>query len=155
MQRAVDVDISPAMIERARELAADLGNVEFVIGDSEHLPFPEATFTTVICSSSFHHYPDAAQALREMARVLVPGGRLVIAEPDADLVLVRIADRALRRLDRSHGRIYRSGELAALARAAGFDDVASSPSVAAATCSSAVAAANSSHSAATKKAPPS
>lgn len=127
VQRAVGVDISPAMIERARELAAGLGNVEFVVGDSEHLPFSEATFTTVMCSSSFHHYPDAAQALREMARVLVPGGRLVIAEPDADLILVRIADRVLRWLDRSHVRIYRGVELAALARAAGFDDAASSP----------------------------
>ncbi len=115
------------MIERARELAADLGNVEFVVGDSEHLPFPEETFTAVMCSSSFHHYPDADQALREMARVLVPGGRLAIAEPDADLALVRIADRVLRRVDRSHVRIYRSAELTALARAAGFDDAASSP----------------------------
>jgi ubiquinone/menaquinone biosynthesis C-methylase UbiE len=129
VERAVGVDISTGMIERARELAADLGNVEFIVGDSEQLPFPDGTFTAVLCSSSFHHYPDPARALGEMARVLARGGRLVIAEPDADLALVRIADRVLRRVDRSHVRLYRGAELAALARAAGFDDAATSPLV--------------------------
>jgi ubiquinone/menaquinone biosynthesis C-methylase UbiE len=127
VERAVGVDISTGMIERARELAADLGNVELVVGDSEQLPFHDDTFTAVMCSSSFHHYPDPAQALREMARVLVRGGRLVIAEPDADLALVRIADRLLRRVDRSHVSLYRGAELAALARAAGFDDATTRP----------------------------
>jgi ubiquinone/menaquinone biosynthesis C-methylase UbiE len=127
VERAVGVDISTGMIERARELAAGLGNVEFIVGDSEQLPFPEETFTAVMCSSSFHHYPDPAQALGEMARVLTRGGRLVIAEPNADLALVRIADRVLRRVDRSHVRLYRGAELAALARAAGFDDAATRP----------------------------
>jgi ubiquinone/menaquinone biosynthesis C-methylase UbiE len=127
VERAVGVDISTGMIERARELAAGLGNVEFIVGDSEQLPFPDETFTAVMCSSSFHHYPDPAQALGEMARVLTCGGRLVIAEPNADLALVRIADRVLRRVDRSHVRLYRGAELAALACAAGFDDAATRP----------------------------
>jgi ubiquinone/menaquinone biosynthesis C-methylase UbiE len=127
VERAVGVDISTGMIERARELAAGLDNVEFIVGDSEQLPFPDEAFTAVMCSSSFHHYPDPAQALGEMARVLVRGGRVVIADPDADLALVRIADRVLRRVDRSHVRLYRGAELAALARAAGFDDAATSP----------------------------
>lgn len=127
VERAVGVDISTGMIERARELAAGLGNVEFVVGDSERLPFPDETFTAVMCSSSFHHYPDPTQAVGEMARVLTRGGRLVIAEPNADLALVRIADRVLRRVDRSHVRLYRGAELVALACAAGFDDAATRP----------------------------
>jgi ubiquinone/menaquinone biosynthesis C-methylase UbiE len=127
VERAVGVDISTQMIERAHALAAGLGNVEFIVADSEQLPFPDGTFTAVMCSSSFHHYPDPAKALREMARVLTRGGRLVIADPDADLALVRIADRVLRRVDRSHVRLYRGAEFAALARAAGFDDAATSP----------------------------
>ena len=126
-RRAVGVDISTGMIERARELAADLDNVEFIVGDSEQLPFPDDTFSAVMCSSSFHHYPDPAQALAEMARVLAPDGRVVIAEPDGDLALVRIADRLLRRFDRSHVRIYRATDLTALARRAGFADAATRP----------------------------
>jgi hypothetical protein len=58
-----------------------------------------------------------------MARVLAPGGRVVFAEPSGDSLLARIADRLLRRLDASHVRLYRSGELRALVSAAGFIEV--------------------------------
>jgi ubiquinone/menaquinone biosynthesis C-methylase UbiE len=127
VDRAVGVDLSLVMIERARELAAGVANAEFVVGDSEQLPFPNETFTAVLCSSSFHHYPNPGRALGEMARVLATGGRLVIAEPNADLFAVRVADRLLRRLDRSHVGIYRSRELATLAHAAGLEDVMTRP----------------------------
>lgn len=124
VERSVGVDSSPAMIERARALAARLPAAEFLVGDSEQLPFEAASFTALLCSSSFHHYPAPGRALAEMARVLVPGGRLVIAEPSADLSAVRLADRLLRRLDRGHVRLYRSGELLELLRGAGFEALA-------------------------------
>jgi ubiquinone/menaquinone biosynthesis C-methylase UbiE len=123
VERAVGLDISPAMISRARELAAGLAGVEFVVGESAQLPFPDEAFTAVMCSSSFHHYPDPGRALGEMARVLAPGGRVVLAEPSGDILLSRIADRLLRRFDASHVRLYRSGELRALVNAAGFIEV--------------------------------
>jgi predicted TPR repeat methyltransferase len=44
-QRAVGVDISPVMIRRAAALASEIANVEFVVGDSEALPFPDGAFT--------------------------------------------------------------------------------------------------------------
>jgi SAM-dependent methyltransferase len=115
------------MIHRARQLAAGLSGVEFVVGDSEHLPFPDASFTALLCSSSFHHYPHPAEALAEMARVLRPSGRVVIADPNGDLRAVRIADRVLHRLDASHIHLYRSAELEDLAKSAGFADVAITP----------------------------
>ena len=110
------------MIRRAGELASGLSNVEFVVADSEALPFPDATFTAVLCTASFHHYPDPQRALAEMRRVLDRGGRLVIADGMADLLSARIADRILRRVDRGHVRLYRTGELAALLRGAGFSE---------------------------------
>jgi ubiquinone/menaquinone biosynthesis C-methylase UbiE len=119
-ERAVGVDIAPAMIERARELAGGLPNLELVVGDSEALPFGDGAFTSLLCSSSFHHYPDPGRALSELRRVLVPGGRLALAEPTADIFLARLADRLLRRLDRSHVRLYPSAELVRLVRSAGF-----------------------------------
>ena len=59
------------MIQRARELASVLSNAEFVIADSEALPFPDATFTAVLCTASFHHYPNPHKALAEMRRAEV------------------------------------------------------------------------------------
>jgi ubiquinone/menaquinone biosynthesis C-methylase UbiE len=119
-ERAVGVDISPEMIRRAHALAEGLPNVEFVLGDSEALPFADASFTALLCTASFHHYPNPRQAVAEMARVLETDGRLVIADGAADLLTARIADAILRRLDRSHIRLYRSDELAAFLRDAGF-----------------------------------
>jgi ubiquinone/menaquinone biosynthesis C-methylase UbiE len=120
--RAVGADISPEMIRRAAELASGLPNVEFVVADSEALPFPDAAFTAVLCTASFHHYPNPARALAEMARVL-GHGRIVIADGTADRLAARVVDALLRRLDRSHIRLYRSNELAAMLRTAGFADI--------------------------------
>jgi ubiquinone/menaquinone biosynthesis C-methylase UbiE len=111
VERAVGVDISSEMIRHADELAASLPNVEFVVGDSEALPLPDGAFTAVLCTASFHHYPNPERALAEMARVLDRNGRLAIADGVRDLWTARIADALLRRFDRSHIRLYRSDEL--------------------------------------------
>src|SRR5262249_6653029 len=122
-ERAVGVDIAPEMIRRASELASEVANVEFVVADSEKLPFPDAAFTAVLCTASFHHYPNPRRALAEMGRVLDLGGRLAIADGVGDRIAARIADAILRRLDRSHVRLYRIEELAGLLRDAGFSDL--------------------------------
>jgi ubiquinone/menaquinone biosynthesis C-methylase UbiE len=124
VDRAVGVDLAPAMVARARELAAGWPRAEFVVGDSEQLPFPSGAFTALLCTSSFHHYPDPRRALAEMARVLTAGGRLVLADGTADRLAARIADRLLRRFDRGHVRLYRSAELIELLCTAGFDEIA-------------------------------
>ena len=124
VERSVGADLSPEMIARARELAAGIPAAEFVVSDSESLPFPTAAFTALLCSSSFHHYPNATAALAEMARVLEPGGRIAIADGVGDRLVARVADRILRRVDHSHIRLYGSAELVELVAAAGFTDVA-------------------------------
>jgi ubiquinone/menaquinone biosynthesis C-methylase UbiE len=124
VERAVGVDLAPEMIERARQLAAGIERVEFVVGDSERLPFPDATFTAVLCTASFHHYPNPRQALAEMARIVAPAGRLALADGTSDLRVARAADAIMRLLDRSHVRLYRTHELLDLIREAGFDSVA-------------------------------
>jgi ubiquinone/menaquinone biosynthesis C-methylase UbiE len=123
VERAVGVDLAPKMVARATELAGELPGAEFVVGDSEHLPFPDGAFTALLCSSSFHHYPEPRLALAEMARVLAPGGRLVLADGAGDSRLARIADRLLRRFDRSHVRLYPSAELVELVGAASFEQI--------------------------------
>lgn len=102
----VGIDITPGMIRRGREVAAERGarNAAFVLGDVARLPFPDGAFQRVISRRAFHHFIDARAVLREMARVCARGGAVVIedqaalASPEAAETMTRI-DR-LR--DRSH-----------------------------------------------------
>ncbi len=119
----ISVDLSPEMIRQAVHLADGIENVRFEVADSEHLPFGGGEFTTVLCSNSFHHYPNPLPAVREMARVLAAGGRLVIGDACADLVTARIADRFLRRFEPGHVRLYRSLELGSFLHRAGLTQV--------------------------------
>ena len=77
---AVGVDRSAAMVRRARTLAGALQGTAFVVADAGHLPFPAGSFTAVLSTSALRHFGDPAWAVREMARVLRPGGRMVVAD---------------------------------------------------------------------------
>jgi ubiquinone/menaquinone biosynthesis C-methylase UbiE len=119
----VGVDLAPEMIRRATELARAVENVRFLVADSEQLPFGDGAFTAVLCSNSFHHYPDPLRAVREMGRVLASGGRLVIGDACADLRTARIADVVLRRIEPGHVRLYGSSELGSFLQRAGVSRV--------------------------------
>jgi len=87
------VDISPEMIDLARQRSASLGlsNIEFLEGRAEELPAPTGGFDAVLASLSLMYVIDRAAAAREIARVLRPGGRFVAAvwggPEEADIVL--------------------------------------------------------------------
>jgi ubiquinone/menaquinone biosynthesis C-methylase UbiE len=119
----VGIDLSPGMIGRAEELGNDLDNLRFQVGDAEDLPFGDGEFTAVLCSNSFHHYPDPVGAVRQMVRVLDAKGRLVVGDAWSDLVMARVADRFLRRFEPGHVRLYRSAELGSFLLGAGLSDV--------------------------------
>ena len=72
------LDITPRMIEVAN--AKKLPGVRFVVGDCEDLPFEEAAFDAVICSNSFHHYPNPQKFFDSVSRDLRPGGRLILQD---------------------------------------------------------------------------
>jgi SAM-dependent methyltransferase len=80
---AVGIEISDTQLERARAKAG--GPESYSVGRGESLPFPDAMADAVLYMNSFHHLPvDAmAAALREAARVLKPGGQLILIEPIA------------------------------------------------------------------------
>ena len=77
------VGVDPAMqmhrLAQKRSREADLA-VELMGLSAEHLPTADASFDTVVCTYTLCSIPDAAQALREMRRVLVPGGKLLFCE---------------------------------------------------------------------------
>lgn len=60
--------------------AKNLSHTEFVVGDCEHLPFAEESFDAVICSNSFHHYPNPQDFFNSVYRVLRKGGRLILRD---------------------------------------------------------------------------
>jgi len=74
------LDISEGMIRVANEKMADGERMTFTVGDSEKLPFDDASFDVVTCSNSFHHYPKPDVVLGEFLRVLAPGGRAMIVD---------------------------------------------------------------------------
>jgi SAM-dependent methyltransferase len=73
-------DVSPGMLDIAVEQAAAQGldNVAFQVADMEALPFPEASFDRVTCRLGIMFSPDHDLALREMLRVLKPGGKVAL-----------------------------------------------------------------------------
>jgi ubiquinone biosynthesis O-methyltransferase len=75
------IDPDPAMLAAARSHAAAAGvRAEFLEGRVEQLPFPDASVEVIVSVTVLCFVPDAAGAVREMARVLRPGGRLVLGE---------------------------------------------------------------------------
>jgi ubiquinone/menaquinone biosynthesis C-methylase UbiE len=80
------IDAAPAMIRAARAASAD-DRLRFVAGAAERLPWPAATFDLVVSTTSFDHWADQQAGLAECARVLAPGGRLVLADLFSVLLL--------------------------------------------------------------------
>src|SRR3989440_7329014 len=81
-RQATGIDLTPAMIDKAREhaAAAGLANVAWHIGNVLPLPFPDRAFSIVVSRFAFHHFPDPLAVLREMARVATRPARIVVAD---------------------------------------------------------------------------
>ena len=97
--KAIGVDMTPEMLEKARANAvtfrerSGLANVEFLEGQIEAIPLPDASVDVVLSNCVLNLSPDQAQVWKEIARVLRPGGRVSIS----DMVLLRPLPEAVRR----------------------------------------------------------
>jgi arsenite methyltransferase len=80
--RVTGIDMTPAMLAKARAAAAEMGltNVEFVEGEAERLPFGDESFDAVVSNGVIDLIPDKDAVFAELNRVLVPGGRIQVAD---------------------------------------------------------------------------
>jgi SAM-dependent methyltransferase len=123
--RVIGVDMTHEMLKKARDNAAKVGaaNVEFRLGELEHLPIGDNTVDVILSNCVINLVPDKAQVFREAFRVLKPGGRLAISDVvnivplPSDLA----ADRAL--LCGCVGGAAPAGDVETWLQAAGFHDV--------------------------------
>lgn len=123
------VDFTPAILARARATAEKDGirNLAVVLGDARQLPFADASIDVAVTSYSLHHILDPQRVIKEMARVLVHGGRAGVLDmivPD-DTAAADLRNRIEVARDPSHARAMPTSELIAMFRAAGLRVIAS------------------------------
>ncbi len=120
--RVVGLDLTPEMLDQARRLAAERGvaNVEWVVGDAQQLPFPDASFDLYTVRAAPHHFPDLDVALREAFRVLKPQGRAVFVDCSPPPAAREVLHQVEMLRDPSHVRSYTLQEWKRRLKAAGF-----------------------------------
>jgi len=124
----VGIDSSEGMIAEARKRTADDLPLELRVGDAQALDFGDDSFDGCRADRVLQHLADPGAALREMARVTRPGGRVVVVDPDWDTLLVDHDDRAVtRRILQHESDTHQNGwsgrRLYALLRDAGLEEV--------------------------------
>jgi arsenite methyltransferase len=124
--RVIGVDMTPEMVDRARENARKNGaaNVEFRLGEIENLPAADGSVDVIISNCVINLSTDKPRVFREAFRVLRPGGRVMVS----DLVLRKPLPQAIRESVEAYvaciaGALVKDEYLDAI-RAAGFEDVA-------------------------------
>jgi SAM-dependent methyltransferase len=131
--RAIGVDMTPEMLAKARKNIAayrersGLDNIEFRLGEIEHLPLPDNSVDVVISNCVINLSPDKPQVWREIARVLKPGGRVAVS----DLALLKPLPAAILKMIEAligcvAGAVLVS-ETECMARAAGLTKISLNP----------------------------
>jgi arsenite methyltransferase len=131
--RVIGVDMTPEMLSKARKNAAvyrertGLDNVEFRLGEIEHLPIPDQSVDVIISNCVINLSPNKTQVWREMARVLKPGGRVAIS----DLALLKpLPEGVIEMVEALIGCVSGAAlisDLELMARAAGFKQLSLNP----------------------------
>lgn len=114
----VGLDPVPEMLAIARRRLPE--GIELREGWAEQLPYEDASFEVVVSCNMFHYIRQPVVALREMGRVLRPGGQLVITDWCDDYLACRVCDWYLRLFNRSHVKVYRERECRRLLKDSGF-----------------------------------
>jgi ubiquinone/menaquinone biosynthesis C-methylase UbiE len=117
------VDLTPAMVELARREAAGLGNATFSVGDATALDDADGSYDGALARFTIHHVPVPARLVEELARVVRPGGTVVLADHllDEDPAAAAWSQELERLRDPSHWVSLTLERLRALGAAAGLE----------------------------------
>lgn len=119
------LDITPAMIEKARQLQKEKGlkNMTWEIGDALPLPYPDQSFSMVITRYSFHHFVDPFSVFKQMHRVCRKGGVIMVVDVALPLEKRAFYDQAEKLRDPSHTSACTPEELRKMAEDLGLKKV--------------------------------
>jgi SAM-dependent methyltransferase len=122
VKSVVGVDDRSEVIDEAERLLHELhvANVTFRRADPYALPFDDGAFSLVVCRNGLHRLPEPAAALREAARTMSPGGRMVVFETCVTEVVDRPLNELARLREPAHRRYYRLDEYRELFGKAGL-----------------------------------
>jgi ubiquinone/menaquinone biosynthesis C-methylase UbiE len=115
------LDPVPEMLAVARSKLG--GNEDLRIGYADSLPWASGSFDLVVSCNMFHYISHPGEALREMARVLRPGGAIVLTDWCDDYLACRVCNFYLRLTNRAFYKTYREAECRELLERAGFREV--------------------------------
>lgn len=123
--RVHGVDLTPAMIEKAAEEAAaeGLANVELSVGDATALELDDASFDGAVTRFSLHHIPAPWRVVAEMARVVRPGGWVIVSDfiADPDRGAYAAVEEIERLRDPSHWSCLTAPQLSAIGEGLGLE----------------------------------
>ncbi|MDP4281298.1 MAG: class I SAM-dependent methyltransferase [Bacteroidota bacterium] len=114
------IDLSEKMIEKAKENFKGKENFQFLKANAEKIPLENNRYDIILCTNSFHHYLHQDNALKEMYRLLKPGGNLFLVDPTVDNWLIRVISRSRHLFGRDKVTFNTSKEFGQLMTAAGF-----------------------------------
>lgn len=106
------IDLSEQMLHVAKSKLPE--QVKLLLGDSETLPFSDNTFDVVYCNDSFHHYPAPMKVLKEVHRVLKPGGTFLMGDCWQPLVGRIIMNFYMRHSKEGDVKIYSEAEIVSM-----------------------------------------
>ncbi len=125
----IGVDMTPEMVAKARDNArrVEATNVEFRLGEIEHLPVSDATVDVILSNCVINLSPDKGSVFKEAFRVLKPGGRLAISDVVAMKDMPRELAESVEALTGCISGSAKVDELRALLTEAGFEDIEIEP----------------------------
>lgn len=119
-QEVYGIDLSDDMLAWARTKLGHHPRLHFAQGDSRALAFPDAYFDIVVSCSALHYMREPTRVMAEFARVLRPGGRVVIADWCRDFLFAKAYNWIRKRLVPAHYHVYSRGELETLMQQSGL-----------------------------------
>ncbi|HZP06451.1 MAG TPA: methyltransferase domain-containing protein [Terracidiphilus sp.] len=115
------LDIAPEMVKVAQGRLGDRADIR--LGESESLPWTDASFNYIFCIDSFHHYPNGRKVLREFRRVLTRDGHLFLADPTAPFLLRAILNSLVGLMRMGDVQMYDRRKLTILLENSGFTSI--------------------------------